>query len=225
VVHFSRGPDVVVRSDDREFLFGEDGGGFFEGPGEVVSIVVQADICVLAGSISTFCVRQHLADPAYYSAGYLRVLLGTERRMGVEVGSEQFRIVVTHLLEVGDNPLRIDTVAVKSPTELVVDPAPSHTLKGPLHDVAGPRFSGAVPPRQEKPKSRRVGEFGLGTEAPIPRIEHPCDTLSGVGEQSLARLARHGFIKVLLQDAPDGVRLAQDLLPLIAIDPQNLFEN
>jgi hypothetical protein len=30
---------------------------------------------------------------------------------------------------------------------------------------------------------------------------------------------------VLFQDAPDGVRLAQDLLPLIAIDQQNLFEN
>jgi len=126
---------------------------------------------------------------------------------------------------VGDNPLRIDTVAVKSPAELVVDPTPSHTLKGPLDDVAGPRFSRAVPLRQKKPESRRVGEFGLATEAPIPRIEHPGDTLSGVGEQSLARLARHGFIEVLFQDAPDGARLAQDLLPLIAVDQQNLFEN
>ena len=111
--------------------------------------------------------------------------------MGIEVGSEQFRIVVTHLLEVGDNPLRIDTVAVESSAELVVDPASSHTLKGPLHDVAGPRFSGAVPPRQEKPESRRVGKFGLGTETPIPRIEHPSDTLSDPGEQGLARLTSH----------------------------------
>jgi hypothetical protein len=83
VVHFSRGPDVVVRSYDCEFFPREDGGGFFERPGEIVSIVVQTDICVLAGSISPFRVRQHLADPAYYSAGYLRVLLGTERRMGI----------------------------------------------------------------------------------------------------------------------------------------------
>jgi hypothetical protein len=30
---------------------------------------------------------------------------------------------------------------------------------------------------------------------------------------------------VLFQDAPDRVHLAQDLLPLIAIDQQNLFEN
>ena len=138
-MHLSRGPDVVVRSDDRELLLGEDRGGFFERPGEVVAIVVQADVGVLAGSISPFRVRQHLADPAYYSAGHLGVLLGTERRMGIEIGSEQLRIVVTHLLEVGDDPLRIDTVAVKSAAELVVDPAPRHTLEG-----SAPRCRGAT---------------------------------------------------------------------------------
>jgi hypothetical protein len=44
----------------------------------------------------------------------------------VQVGTREQRVVVEHLLEVRDGPLRIDAVAGEAAADLIEDPAAGH---------------------------------------------------------------------------------------------------
>ena len=50
--------------------------------------------------------------------------------MEFRVEAQQQALVVEHLLEVGDRPAAVDAVAVKSTSDVVVEPSPRHLAGG-----------------------------------------------------------------------------------------------
>src|SRR5207248_11736557 len=69
---------------------------------------------------------------------------------GMEVEPDELRLVVEHLLEVGDEPARVDRVAVEAAAELVVDPAPGRLVEGASDQGERVRGPGPAPdPAQE----------------------------------------------------------------------------
>ncbi len=76
-------------------------------------------------------VERLVADPA--------VALVAEDLPAVQVGAGEQRVVVEHLLEVGDEPGGVDRVAGEAAAELVVDAAGRHRVESALDDVGGTR--------------------------------------------------------------------------------------
>ena len=64
-MHLARRADVVVRGGDVELVAGEHRRSLLAGPGEVVAVVVQPHVRVLAGGVRRLGVRRHLAHPAH----------------------------------------------------------------------------------------------------------------------------------------------------------------
>ena len=52
-----------------------------------------------------------------------------EHEIGVQVDADQQRLVVEHLLEVGDEPLLVDRVAGEAAADVVVHPAARHRVE------------------------------------------------------------------------------------------------
>ena len=72
-------------------------------------------------------VAQHVLD------GLFDDLLPTrlaEDQVGVQVDADQQRLVVEHLLEVGNEPFLVDRVAGEAAADVVVDPATRHRVEG-----------------------------------------------------------------------------------------------
>ena len=72
----------------------------------------------------------------------------------VQVGAGEQRVVVEHLLEVGDEPDRVDRVAGEAAAELVVDAAGEHRVERRLAPARSRRGSAAAP------APRRAGTWG-----------------------------------------------------------------
>jgi hypothetical protein len=84
----------------------------------------------------------------------------------VQVGAREQRVVVEHLLEVGDEPLRVDGVTREAAADLVVDAAGCHRAQRPLGDLD------VAAPEQELDR-RRLRELRRMTEATVGGVERP----------------------------------------------------
>ena len=71
-------------------------------------------------------VAQHVRDGLLDDAA---VAVGAGDHPAVQVGADEERLVVEHLLEVGDEPVRVDRVAVEAAADLVVDAAGGHGVE------------------------------------------------------------------------------------------------
>ncbi len=87
----------------------------------------------------------------------------------VEEGAEQARLVVEHLLEVGDQPLGVGCVAGEAAAEVVVDAPGGHGVEGAHgHGLGRSPTLGATGPQrlaQGDVDQRRLGELGRATES------------------------------------------------------------
>ena len=79
----------------------------------------------------------HLAQrPVERLAAHLAQPLLARDLPAVQVGARQQRVVVEHLLEVGDGPGGVDRVAREAAADLVVDPAGRHRAQRPERHLA-----------------------------------------------------------------------------------------
>ena len=144
VVHLPGGADVVVRRRRPSSSSGrQHRGGLVPGPGEVVAVVVETHVGVLAGGVAALrdrpCTSRTQRTMPRATSAYSSV---PKQGVGVEIGLEQLGVVVGHLLEVGHDPLGVHAVAVEAAAELVVASAPRHPLEGPVDDACGSGRSG-----------------------------------------------------------------------------------
>src|SRR5262249_27661367 len=156
----SRGSDVVPSGSYLELIRRQHGRRLVPGPGEVVAIVVEADIGVLTRRITTFGVRRDVAHPSDDAASNVAIALSPECRVRVAVGSQELGVVVGHLLEVGHDPLRIDAVAVETAAQVVANAAARHAVERSV-DHSSDLGPWIVPPTAEQELNRSgVGELG-----------------------------------------------------------------
>src|SRR6266850_2714746 len=123
--------DVVVHLHDVGLFRKERRAEFFEGPGEIIAVVIEGIISVLAGvEAAVFLVGQDVVNPAndafggFAQEGILRGL------PDVEIILQELGIVVGHFLEVGDEPAFIDGIAMEAAGKLIVDSAAGHLFEG-----------------------------------------------------------------------------------------------
>ncbi len=188
-MHLARGADVVIGRDCLQFVGREHRRGLVPGPREVVPVVVEPDISVLAGAISTRVVRKHLSNPGDDPPGHIAVLVLSEQGVGVQIHLEKLRVVVRHLLEMGDDPPGIHAVAMKSASELVVHATSGHSLQGAVDDGANMLRGLIVPAVQQQRERTGVGKLGLTAESAVDRVED-AGHLSDRILQQLGRLDR-----------------------------------
>ena len=97
---------------------------------------------------------------------------GSSRRAPpVQVGAEQQSVVVQHLLEVRDDPVRVDGVAGEAARELVVDPAPGHRLEGCRRHRQRGRVTCPGVVAQQPLEDHRRRELGRASETASRPVE------------------------------------------------------
>ncbi len=205
----------------RELVLVEERADLVHAPDVVLSFLALG-IGVERGVVAAFG-RLHLA---HRPCGGLLAYAGEERiardRPGVGVDAQQPRVVVEHLLEVRDGPLRIDAVAREAAAHLVVDPAFGHARERERRHLQRALAERRVRLRgvaaQEEIDRLRMGELGRAVEAAVFGIERLGELLVGEVERRAGHLhdavlrmglrarERGGELLLLLADLP-GVRV------------------
>src|ERR1043166_2390125 len=129
-------------------------------------------------------------------AGYL---------VDVQVEAREERVVVEHLLEVGDEPTRVRRVAVEAAAELVIHAALGHPAASVRGHLKGARVAGSLESAEEEFEVHRRRELRGAAEAAVARVVCARDVAEGVVEQlGIDRLRR------LLRDA-HAAKLGENL--------------
>ena len=89
----------------------------------------------------------------------------------VHVHAQQERVVVEHLLEVGNHPRGVDRVPGEATGELVVQAAPGHRVEGRLRHLAGVHVTGARVVAQQPLEHHRRRELRGATEPAARGVE------------------------------------------------------
>ena len=219
VVHLAVRLDVVVQLHHPRFLGGEDGAQLLPGPGEVVAVVVEGDIGVLAGvEAATRLVGEHFVDPVKDALGGL-----AEKRIvgdlpAVQIVAQQLGIVVAHLFEVRHEPALVHGVAVETTGELVIDAAAGHFDErrfGHGEEVFLLRLLVAL---EDKVQRRRVGKLRSVAEAAVLAVEELHDGADlGVHHGGIEAGARAGKTFGLGHRGSERLRGALELFALGAV--------
>jgi len=146
------------------------------------------------------------------------VALLARHEPAVEVGRDEQRVVVEHLLEVRHEPPLVHGVPVEAAPEQVVHPAEGHPVEGRAHHREGVRVAGAqVEPEQEL--HRRGGrKLGRVPEAAPPGIELLAVTARSFAQQRFGqRVVRRLGLRAALHRLGERARLADDVAAPLAI--------
>jgi hypothetical protein len=119
-----RGPDTVLESEYIDELLR---GPCIGQPLHTLGVGVErrGETPCIGAEFTKHEVCSRVCDPDCERIG------GDAREMTVE--PQQQRVVVEHLLEVRDDPLRVDGVAREAAPDLVVDPSARHRRRRALH--------------------------------------------------------------------------------------------
>src|SRR2546430_11104661 len=94
---------------------------FLEGPGEVVAIVVETDVRVLARVIAAAgAVGKDFFGPGQDSFRRVSIDRVLRELPRMNVVREESRVVVEHLLEVRDDPPRVRRVPMEPASDLIL---------------------------------------------------------------------------------------------------------
>ncbi len=128
VLEIRRPVQPKARGERQVFLLGQELLRLLAAPDVELALLVLA-VCIERGVVAALR-RLHLAhDPPRGLPGATRVEHVVRHEPDVGEQGEQRAVVVEHLLEVRDHPLRVDAVAAESAAELVIDAAFAHALE------------------------------------------------------------------------------------------------
>ena len=131
VVHLAIRLHVVVQFDDASFGLRQHVAEFVQRPGEIVAVIVERNIGILAGVKSAVgLIGQNFIDPADDAFGGFSQNGVLGNLPAVDIILQQLRIVVAHFFEVRNQPALIDGIAVEAASQLVVNAAFGHFFEG-----------------------------------------------------------------------------------------------
>ena len=96
----------------------------------------------------------------------------------MQVGARQQRVVVEHLLEVGNRPGGIDAVAREAPADVVVDAPAGHGLQRAQRHLA-------LAAQQQELDHRGLRELGRAAEAAVKAVERAPQGGHGIAQLAL----------------------------------------
>jgi hypothetical protein len=173
VMHLADFIDVVIEAGNLRFLFGENFLRFGNRPCEVVSIIIHGVIGILRGIEAAMgAVAQPFVHPADDVGGYIGEKLRAGGLIAVHVILQQFRVVVGHLLEVGNDPAFVDGITMKAAGQVIVNAATRHFLQCGDEDVAQAFVAGTHITVDEEIENCRVRKFGCVAKAAVVGVEH-----------------------------------------------------
>ncbi len=111
---------------------------------------------------------QHVVDRLLHDAAVERAAHGLP---GMQIGAQQLGVVVEHLLEMGDEPVAVHAVAVKTAAKLVVDAALRHLFQRQFCHVKSVKIARAPVLGEGKVQRHRLRELGLAAEAAVLVVE------------------------------------------------------
>ena len=165
-----RAVESVVRRGDRVGVRREQRAHFVAVPDVELSLLALA-VGIEArveGAIAGAHLARHPADDAARDVGKPRIA-GHLREIRVQ--AEQRPVVVEHLLEVRNRPLRIDAVAAEAAAQLIVDAAVGHPRERDADDGERIGVVRAHVLAQAELEIGRVRKLGRGAEAAVFRVE------------------------------------------------------
>ena len=153
-------------------IFAEEGDEFIEGEdveGALAFFVrvggIDDGVGVFGGEEAAVGVGQVAEDVLEDVAGDLRVEGVAGDLEGFEIGEGELGLIVEHFLEVGDEPVSVDGVAVEAAAELVVHAALGHFAQGEESHVEGFFLAGERVVAQEEVVGDGAGKLGGLAEA------------------------------------------------------------
>ncbi len=150
---------------------------FLQSPREIIAVIVERVVSVLTGiEAAIYLVGKYFVDPADDAFGGFAQERIQRDLPAVQIISQQLGIVVTHFLEMGNEPALIHRIAVKAAGELVVDAATRHFFERGFRDgqqmlLFSANGRGLLIALQNEVDGRSVGEFRRLAEAAVFDVE------------------------------------------------------
>ena len=175
--------DAEVFHGHVEFLNGEQFRKFRPGPAIELALVPFA-VGILR-RIKSAAGMGHVAENvAKDVADHVGVPFLSADEIGVEVEVHQLRVVIEHLFEVRDEPLRIDGVAGEPAAQLIIHAAGGHAVAGVENHLDRFLILESNTLAQDEGRQAGAGEFGCVAEAPEARLVFLLELGEGVGDDA-----------------------------------------
>ena len=185
------GPNPVDLRDPARFLGAEHPLELGRGPGEeppLLALAAGRGAVGIGRRVEAALRRPHL--PREIVQGLSRHC--TETLLAgdlppLEVGFDELRVVVEHLLEVRHQPTRVGGVAMEPAADLVVDAAIGHRVEGPAHLLGGLRIIAPARVAQEEADETRLGELRRSVPAAPALVVGALELAGGPGDELRSR--------------------------------------
>ena len=171
MVHFAAGFDVVIQLNQPRFLGRQYRANFGEGPGEIIAVIVERLIGILAAvKPAASLIGENFVDPGDDAFGGFAEQRISGDLIAVQIIFQQLGIVVGHFFEVGDAPAFVDGIAMEAAGDLIVDAAVGHAVEGAFGDVQQTFGAGGLVAFEQQIGGAGVREFrGLAEAAVLCR--------------------------------------------------------
>jgi hypothetical protein len=183
----------------------------------------------IGGRVESAFRRSHLAlHVAQDLARHLREIRAPRGLPAFQIGEGQKRVVVEHLLEVRDQPVRIGGVAVKATTDLVVNASRRHPLEGERRQLESFGVARAAMEAQEKPDRKSCGKLHTAQESAAGSIR--VSSVRGLGQLQhfvaggLCRRGGGGF-EILLDESRQLIRDLLELVTFLRVMPLDRLQD
>ena len=166
------GFDVVAKLDDARLFGREDRAHFVQRPGEIIAVVVERLVGVLARVKSAArLVREHGIRPIDDAFGDFAKKRIARDLIAVQKILQQFRIVVRHFLEMRHAPALVHRIAMEPAGHLVVDASGAHFLERDRGHFQHPRAAARLVAFEQQIDRRGMREFRRAAKSSVARIK------------------------------------------------------
>ena len=162
--------------------------GLLQSPGEVIAIIFQAVVSVLAGVESALRVGENIFNKGKYALRDIPEKVIPSCLIGVQVVEKQARVVISHLLEMRHHPALVYCIAMKTAPQLVVDTSAAHMLERIGNHGQQPGLAGFKRRLQQQVEGAGVRKLRGVAEPTELFVVHPSDALDQGFENFLFRL-------------------------------------
>ena len=171
-MHLAARFDVVAKLNDARFFRREHSAHFVLRPGEIIAIVVERLVGVLAGvETAARLVREHRIRPIDDPFGDLAKQRLARDLKAVQKIFQQLRIIVRHFLEMRHAPALIHRIAMKPAGQLVVDASRTHFFERKRGDFQHPRVASRLITFKQQIERRRMREFRRASKSSVARVK------------------------------------------------------